>query len=63
MAKEIAITMAKTKNKNIESEIYLLHLVELPSGIIDMGSGSNFSIPESMMYLRKVKEKILDLKK
>ena len=57
-----AVKMAAKIGKNIESEIYLLHLVELPSGIIDMGSGSNFSIPESMMYLRKVKEKILDLK-
>ena len=57
-----AVKMAAKIGKNIEAEIYLLHLVELQSGIIDMGSGSNFSIPESMMYLRKVKEKILDLK-
>ena len=57
-----AVKMAAKIGKNIEAEIYLLHLVELPSGIIDMGAGSNFSIPESMMYLRKVKEKILDLK-
>ena len=57
-----AVKMAAKIGKNIEAEIYLLHLVELPSGIVDMGSGSNFSIPESMMYLRKVKEKILDLK-
>ena len=54
--------MAAKIGKNIEAEIYLLHLVELPSGIVDMGAGSNFSIPESMMYLRKVKEKILYLK-
>ncbi|MDA8731309.1 universal stress protein [Flavobacteriaceae bacterium] len=57
-----AVKMAAKVGKNIEAEIYLLHLVELPSGIVDMGAGSNFSIPESMMYLRKVKEKILDLK-
>ena len=57
-----AVKMAAKIGENIEAEIYLLHLVELPSGIIDMGSGSNFSIPESMMYLRKVKEKILALK-
>jgi nucleotide-binding universal stress UspA family protein len=57
-----AVKMAAKIGKNIEAEIYLLHLVELPSGIVDMGAGSNFSIPESMMYLRKVKEKILDLK-
>ena len=57
-----AVKMAAKIGKNIEAEIYLLHLVELPSGIVDMGAGSNFSIPESMMYLRKVKEKILALK-
>ncbi len=59
---EHAVKMAAKIGKNIEAEIYLLHLVELPSGIVDMGAGSNFSIPESMMYLRKVKEKILYLK-
>ncbi len=59
---EYAVKMAAKIGKNIEAEIYLLHLVELPSGIVDMGAGSNFSIPESMMYLRKVKEKILNLK-
>jgi len=59
---EYAVKMAAKIGENIEAEIYLLHLVELPSGIVDMGVGSNFSIPESMMYLRKVKEKILKLK-
>jgi nucleotide-binding universal stress UspA family protein len=59
---EYAVKMAAKIGENIEAEIYLLHLVELPSGIVDMGAGSNFSIPESMMYLRKVKEKILNLK-
>tara|TARA_B110000003_G_scaffold267739_2_gene296354 strand:- start:504 stop:1331 length:828 start_codon:yes stop_codon:yes gene_type:complete len=59
---EYAVKMASQIGSKIDSEIYLLHLVELPSGIVDMGSGSNFSIPESMMYLRKVKEKILKLK-
>tara|TARA_B100000787_G_scaffold170188_1_gene164694 strand:+ start:12608 stop:13435 length:828 start_codon:yes stop_codon:yes gene_type:complete len=59
---EYAVKMAAQISKKIDAEIYLLHLVELPSGIVDMGSGSNFSIPESMMYLRKVKEKILNLK-
>ena len=59
---EYAAKIAAKIGEEIDSEIYLLHLVELPSGIVDMGAGSNFSIPESMMYLRKVKEKILDLK-
>lgn len=59
---EYAVKLAAQIEKKTASEIYLLHMVELPTGIIDMGAGSNFSIPESMMYLRKVKEKILDLK-
>ena len=52
---------ARIANKT-GAEVYLLHLVELPSGLVDMGAGSNFSIPESMMYLRMVKEKILSIK-
>ena len=60
---ECAVKIAAQIGKKINSEIHLLHLVELPSGIIDMGAGSNFSIPASMMYLRKVKEKIINLKK
>ncbi|MEN8858651.1 MAG: universal stress protein [Flavobacteriaceae bacterium] len=59
---EFAAKMAAQIGKKTVCGIYLLHLVELPSGIVDMGAGSNFSIPESMMYLRKVKEKILELK-
>tara|TARA_R110001632_G_scaffold190548_1_gene311188 strand:+ start:134 stop:961 length:828 start_codon:yes stop_codon:yes gene_type:complete len=59
---EYAAKMAAEIGKKTDCQIYLLHLVELPSGIVDMGAGSNFSIPESMMYLRKVKEKILELK-
>ncbi len=59
---EYATKLAAQINKQTKSEIYLLHLVELPSGIVDMGAGSNFSIPESMMYLRKVKDKMLDYK-
>tara|TARA_B100001059_G_C17645196_1_gene481469 strand:- start:104 stop:331 length:228 start_codon:yes stop_codon:yes gene_type:complete len=30
--------------------------------VVDISDGTNFSISESMMYLRKVEEKLLDLK-
>lgn len=60
---EYAAKLAAKIGKKTSCEIYLLHLVELPTGLVDMGAGSNFSIPESMMYIRKVKEKILDYKK
>ena len=59
---EFAVKMSAQIGKKIKAEIHLLHLVELPSGIVDMGAASNFSIPASMMYLRKVKEKIIHLK-
>lgn len=57
-----AVKLAAKIGEKSDSVIYLLHLVELPTGIVDMGAGSNFSIPESMMYLKKVKEKILHLR-
>lgn len=59
---EYASKMAAKIAKKSDSIVYLLHLIELPTGIVDMGAGSNFSIPESMLYLRKVRERILDFK-
>ncbi len=62
MRSEYAVKLAAKMGKKTNCTIYLLHMVELPTGVVDMGAGSNFSIPKSMMYLRKVKEKIIDLK-
>lgn len=59
---ELASKMAAKIAKKSESIIYLLHTIELPTGVIDMGTGSKFSIPESMLYLRKVRERILEFK-
>lgn len=59
---EYAVKLVSQIAKKSDSIIYLLHMVELPTGIVDMGAGSNFSIPESMMYLRKVKEKMVQLR-
>ena len=60
---EYATKLAANIAEKSNSTVYLLHMVELPTGIVDMGAGSNFSIPESMMYLRKVKERIGGIKK
>jgi nucleotide-binding universal stress UspA family protein len=60
---EYAGKMASKIAKKTNATVYLIHLIELPSGVIDMGSGSNFSVPESMLYLRKTREKILEFKK
>ncbi len=59
---EFASKMANAIAKKSNSEVFLLHMIELPTGIVDMGAGTNFSIPESMLYLRKVKERILEFK-
>lgn len=60
---EYALKMAARIATKTNATIYLIHLIELPKGVVDMGSGTRFSIPESMLYLRKVREKILDFKK
>lgn len=59
---EYACVLAAKIAKKSNSEIHIIHMVELPSGIIDMGAGNNFSIPESMLYLKKVREKLFDIK-
>lgn len=59
---EFASKIANKIAKKSGSTIYLLHLIELPSGVVDMGSGGRFSIPESMLYLRKTKQKIASFK-
>ncbi len=57
-ASKIACKVALKTN----SEIHLIHMVELPSGFSDMASGANISMPESMLYIRKIKDKLLDYK-
>ncbi len=59
---EYAAKMAAQIAKKTNATVYLIHLIELPKGVVDMGAGSRFSIPESMLYLRKVREKVLDFK-
>ena len=60
---EYASKLASTIAKKANSEVHLLHMVELPTGFVDMGSGTNFSMPESMLYIRKVRDRMLDYKK
>jgi len=57
-ASKVAARIAKKTN----ATIYLIHLIELPRGVMDMGAGSSYSIPESMLYLRKIRKKILRFK-
>lgn len=59
---EYAAKLAAKMALKTNATIYLIHLIELPKGVVDMGSSSRFSIPESMLYLRKVREKVLEFK-
>ena len=56
---EFAAVIANKIAKKSGSRIYLLYLIELPSSVVEISSSSRFSIPESMLYLRKIKEKIV----
>ena len=60
---EYATKMAAKIAEKTNATVYLIHFIELPSGVIDIASSSSFSIPESMLYLRKTKEKVLEFKK
>ncbi|ARV06638.1 universal stress protein [Polaribacter sp. SA4-10] len=59
---EYAAKMAARIAEKSESKIYLLHMIELPNGVVGMGTASRFSIPESMLYLRKIKARVLEFK-
>lgn len=60
---EYAIKLASKIAKKSKSQVFLLHMVEIPSGTIDMGAGSNFGVPQSMHYIEKVKERIINIRK
>ena len=57
-----AAKMAAKIAKKTGGSITLIHLIELPSELANIEYGSRFNIPESMLYLRKIKEKIIDFK-
>jgi len=48
--------------KKINAEIYLLHMLEMPEGIVDMMAGSD-DTPASMLLMKKVHERFNELKK
>lgn len=42
-----------------KSEIHLIHMIELPKGVIDINSKNVFNIPQNMFYVNKTIETIL----
>jgi len=54
-------TAAQIAQKN-DGEIILLHMLELPSQIIDKVSGQSGSVPEVMFFIQKTKERFEEVK-
>jgi len=59
-AAKVAATIAKRTN----SKIFLLHMLELPSGIIDPSSfGTSNNTPTALLFLKRAHEKFEEFKK
>ena len=59
-AAKVASDIARLTN----SKIFLLHMLELPSGIIDPSNyGSSNNTPTSLLYLKRIHEKLEEFKK
>ena len=59
---EHAIKLASKIANKTNIKVFLLHMVKMPEGHVDMSSGSDFGIPKSMHYIQKATEKVLHLK-
>ena len=59
-AAKVAVNIAKLTN----AKIFLLHMLELPTGVIDPSSfGSSSNTPTSLLFLKRAYEKFEDFKK
>ena len=58
---ECAMKTAANLAKRSQAEIFLLHMVNLPSNNVDVNEHSNASSPAKMLYMEKVHEKIADI--
>lgn len=57
-AAKVAAKIAKQTN----ADIYLLHMLEMPQGVVDAMSGSDNSTPASLLFMKKVHERFDELK-
>lgn len=48
--------------KKYDADIYLLHILEMPQGVIDAMNGGDNSTPASLLFMKKVHERFNDLK-
>jgi nucleotide-binding universal stress UspA family protein len=59
-----AAKVASDIARHTNSKIFLLHMLELPTGIIDpAGYGSNNNTPSAMLFLKRAHEKFQEFKK
>jgi nucleotide-binding universal stress UspA family protein len=59
-AAKVAVNIAKLTN----SKIYLLHMLELPTGVIDPSNyGSSSNTPTTLLFLKRAYQKFEDFKK
>ncbi len=59
-AAKVAVNIAKLTN----SKIFLLHMLELPTGVIDPSNyGSSSNTPTSLLFLKRAYEKFENFKK
>jgi nucleotide-binding universal stress UspA family protein len=57
-----AVKVAADIANKVDSEIYLLHMVDLPEGIIDAQSGTDNSSPAAILYMQKIHERFDEIK-
>lgn len=61
---EYAAKVAADIARHTNSKIYLLHMLELPSGIVDPSNyGASSNTPTSLLFLKRAYEKFEDFKK
>ncbi len=61
---EYAAKVAASIAKQTNSKIFLLHMLELPSGVIDPSSfGTSNNTPTALLFLKRAHEKFEDFKK
>jgi len=58
-AAKVAAKIAKKTN----SEVFLLHMLDMPQSIVDAMSGSDNTTPASLLFMKKVHERFDELKK
>ncbi len=59
---DYALETATQLARKYDSEIYLLHLLELPEQFIDPASSGNNQVPETIFFMKKAHEKFEEVK-